>query len=153
MSPVWPLLASAVLLGAFTVQVGADSSVPPLQITLGEPSAAVHKALGRFDVLSQIGGPADSPTETYLASGLDMHFLRGTVETISVRHTSPPMGLASAHKARQAFVSVRRVGAGDAVPISIGESDEAVHQALGEPNVSLMMGPVGSQTERYFAQG
>lgn len=150
---VWSLLASAVLLGALTAQAGADSSVPPLQVTLGEPLAAVHKALGQFDVLSQYGGPADSPMESFLASGLDIQFFRGTVETIGVRHTSPPMGLASAQKARQAYVSVRRVGAGDAVPISIGETAHAVHLALGGFDRMAIFGPLGSQAESYFAAG
>ena len=152
-SPVRPLLASALLLAALTAQAGADSSAQPVQITLGEPSAAVHKALGQFDVLSQYGGPPNSPTETFLASGLDIQFLRGAVETIGVRHTSPPMGLASAQKARQAVVSVKRVGAGDAVPISIGETAHAVHMALGGFDRMEMFGPLGSQTESYFAAG
>ena len=152
-SPIRPLLASAVLLAALTAQVGADSSVPPIQITLGEPSAAVHKALGQFDALAQYGGPADSPTETYLASGLNIQFLRGTVETIGVRHTSPPVGLSSAQKLRQAVVSVKRVGAGDAVPILIGESAHAVHLALGGFDSMMLNGPLGSQTENYFAAG
>lgn len=151
-SPVRPLLASALLFVALASGASAGPS-PPVQIALGESAAAVNKALGPFDVLARFGGPSSNPTETFLAFGLEIELLRGKVETITVRHAAPSLRPDPTNKVNQAVATVERVGAGDAVQVSIGETAHAVHKALGEFDSIMLNGPLGSQTENYFAAG
>ncbi len=151
-SPVRPLLASALLFVALASGASAAPS-PPVQIALGESAAAVNKALGPFDTLARFGGPSSNPTETFLASGLEIELLRGKVKTITVRHAAPSLRPDSTDKLKQAVATVERVGAGDAVPVSIGETAHAVHKALGGFDSIMLNGPLGSQTENYFAAG
>lgn len=151
-SPVRPLLASALLFVALASGASAGPS-PPVQIALGESAAAVNKALGPFDVLARFGGPSSNPTETFLAFGLEIELLRGKVETITVRHAAPSLRPDPTHKVNQAVATVERVGAGDAVPILIGETAHAVHMALGGCDVIMLNGALGDETEDYFAAG